>query len=90
MNKAQKRVAIVICIVIVLMFLFPPVTKDGAYRGYEFIASITPGLNINVALLFVQLLGILLVGALVFFIARTGSPLIDRETNEDHKNFKPK
>jgi len=90
MNKAQRRIAIVICIVIVAMFLFPPVSYEGAYRGYEFIAKITPDLSINVALLFVQLLGVLLIGALVFFIARTGSPLIDSETNEDHKHFKPK
>ena len=83
MNKAQRRVAIVILIVIVAMFLFPPVSYEGAYR-YEFIAKITPGLSINVALLFVQLLGVLLIGALVFFITRTGSPLIDRENNEDH------
>ena len=83
MNKAQRRVAIVILIVIVAMFLFPPVSYEGAYR-YEFIAKITPGLSIDVALLFVQLLGVLLIGALVFFITRTGSPLIDRENNEDH------
>jgi len=36
MNKAQRRVAFVICIIIVVMFLFPPVSYDGAYRGYEF------------------------------------------------------
>jgi hypothetical protein len=90
MNNAQRIVAILICIVIVAMFLFPPVSYEGAYRGYEFIAKITPDLSINVALLFVQLLGVLLMGALIFFIARTGSPLIDRETNEDHKHFKPK
>jgi|GEM_PF-1193299 hypothetical protein len=90
MNKAQRRVAFVICIIIVVMFLFPPVSYDGAYRGYEFFAKITSGLNINVALLFVQLLGVLLIGALVFFEVRTGSPLIDKETNEDHQHFKPK
>ena len=90
MNKAQRRVAIVICIIIVAMFLFPPVSYDGAYRGYEFFAKITSGLNINVALLFVQLLGVLLIGALVFFEVRTGSPLIDKETNDDHQHFKPK
>jgi hypothetical protein len=89
MNKAQRKVAIVICIVIVAMFLFPPVSYEGAYR-YEFIAKITPGLSIDVALLFVQLLGVLLIGALVFFITRTGSPLIDRETHENHQHFKPK
>jgi hypothetical protein len=87
MNKAQRRVAIVIFIVIVAMFLFPPVSYEGAYR-YEFIARITPGLSIDVALLFVQLLGVLLIGVLVFFITRTGSPLIDRENNDTH--FKPK
>jgi len=90
MNKAQRRVAIVICIAIVVMFLFPPVSYEGAYRGYEFIAKITLGNSINVALLFVQLLGVLLIGALVLFITRTGSPLIDRENNEDHQHFKPK
>jgi hypothetical protein len=90
MNKAQRRVAFVICIIIVVMFLFPPASYDGAYRGYEFFAKITSGLNINVALLFVQLLGVLLIGALVFFEVRTGSPLIDKETNEDHQHFKPK
>jgi hypothetical protein len=90
MNNAQRRVAFVICIIIVVMFLFPPVSYDGAYRGYEFFAKITSGLNINVALLFVQLLGVLLIGALVFFEVRTGSPLIDKETNEDHQHFKPK
>jgi len=90
MNKAQRRVAIVICIVIVAMFLFPPLSHDGAYRGYEFIAKITPGLNINVALLFVQLLGVLLIGALLFFLVRTGSALIERDTNEDQQHFKPK
>lgn len=88
MNKAQRTVAIVIIIVIVAMFLFPPVSYDGAYR-YEFIAKITSGSSIEVALLFVQLLGVLLIGALVFFIARTGSPLIDKENNED-QHFKPK
>ena len=90
MNKAQRRVAIVIFIVIVAMFLFPPVSYDSAYRGYEFFAKITPGLSINGTLLSVQLLGVLLIGALVFFEVRTGSPLIDRETNEDHQHFKPK
>jgi hypothetical protein len=89
MNKAQRTVAIVIIIVIVATFLFPPVSYDGAYR-YEFIAKMTPGSSIEVALLFVQLLGVLLIGALVFFIARTGSPLIDKENNEDHQHFKPK
>jgi hypothetical protein len=73
MNKAQRRVAIVICIIIVAMFLFPPVNYDGAYRGYEFIAKITPGLSINAALLFMQLLGILLIGVFVFFEVRTGA-----------------
>ena len=90
MNKAQRKVAIVIGIIIIAMCLFPPVSYEGAYRGYEFIAKITPGLSINVALLFVQLLGVLLVGALFFFIVRTGSPLIERETNEDNQHFKPR
>ena len=90
MNNAQRRVVIVICIVIIAMFLFPPVSYEGAYRGYEFIAKITPGLSINAALLFVQLLGVLPLGALVFIILRTGSPLIDTKTNEDQNHFKPK
>ena len=90
MNKAQKRVAIVICIIIVAMCLFPPVSYEGAYRGYEFIAKITPGLSINLALLFIQLLGILLIGVLVFFEVRTGSPLIDKKADEDDQHFKPK
>ncbi|MGA9109995.1 MAG: hypothetical protein ACLPSL_10270 [Smithella sp.] len=90
MNKAQRIVAIVIGMIIVAMLLFPPVSYEGTYRGYEFIAKITPGLSINIALLFIQLLGILLIGALVFFEVRTGSPLIDKETNENHQQFKPK
>jgi hypothetical protein len=69
MNKAQRRTAIVICIVVVVMFLFPPVSYDGAYR-YEFIAAITPGCSVNVALLFVQLLGVLIIGAIAFFMAK--------------------
>jgi hypothetical protein len=73
MNKAQRKVAIVICIIIVAMLLFPPVSYEGAYRGYEFIAKITPGLSINAALLFMQLLGILLIGVFVFFEVRTGA-----------------
>ena len=76
--------------IIVAMCLFPPVSYEGAYRGYEFIAKITPGLSINAALLFIQLLGILLIGALVFYEVRTGSPLIDKQTDEDNQQFKPK
>ena len=90
MNKAQKKVAIVIGIIIIAMILFPPVSYEGAYRGYELIARITPGLSINAALLFMQLLGILLIGALVLYEARTGSPLIDKKTDEDQEQFKPK
>jgi hypothetical protein len=90
MNKAQRKVAIVICIIIVAMLLFPPVSYEGAYRGYEFIAKITPGLSINAALLFMQLLGILLIGVFVFFEVRTGSPLIDKKTDEDDQHFKQK
>jgi hypothetical protein len=90
MNKAQRKVAIVIGIIIIAMILFPPVSYEGAYRGYEFIAKITPGLSINAALLFMQLLGILLIGALVLYEVRTGSPLIDKKTDEDQEQFKPK
>jgi hypothetical protein len=90
MNKAQKKVAIVIGIIIVAMCLFPPVSYEGAYRGYEFVAKITPGLSINTALLFIQLLGILLIGALVLYEARTGSPLIDKKTDKNDQDFKPK
>jgi hypothetical protein len=90
MNKAQKKVAIVIGIIIIAMILFPPVSYEGAYRGYEFIDRITPGLSINAALLFMQLLGILLIGALVLYEARTGSPLIDKKTDEDQEHPKSK
>ena len=90
MNKAQKKVAIVIGIIIIAMCLFPPVSYEGAYRGYEFIAKITPGLSINAALLFMQLLGILLIGALVLYEVRTGSPLIDKQTDKDHQQLQPK
>jgi hypothetical protein len=90
MNKAQRKVVIVICMIIVAMILFPPVSYEGTYRGYEFIAKITPGLSINTALLFIQLLGILLIGALVLYEVRTGSPLIDKQTDKDHQQFKPK
>jgi hypothetical protein len=70
MNKAQRRTAIVVCIVIVVMFLFPPVAHEGSYSGYEFIAAISYGNSVNAALLFVQLMGVVFIGAIAFYIAR--------------------
>ena len=73
------------------MLLFPPISYKGAYRGYEFIVSITPGCSVNTVLLFFQLLGVLLIGALLLFIARTGdSPLNERGADEDNQHLKPR
>src|SRR5438552_3548578 len=85
MNKNQKRTLVAVIALIVAMFLYPPFQSVLPNRvvhnmGYRWIFDPPAGLNgfvtamVDVQMLLVQLLGILIVGGLVFFLAKNQSP----------------
>jgi hypothetical protein len=75
MNKKQKIILIVVAVVIVAMLLFPPVRfqYEGTVRGagYRFILDSGP-LTVNTTLLLTQWVGVLIIGAIAFFVAKEG------------------
>ena len=83
MNKKQKWVLIAVALVILVMLLFPPFSYHPAARvqfnnGYHFILN-PPSIHnngffdcVNVPLMLAQWVGVLIIGAILFFIAREG------------------
>jgi hypothetical protein len=86
MNKNQKKILMITISVIMLMLIFPPFQASDYHRpsvvhnlGYSFIAS-PPRLpvgstkhisgTVNVGLLFMQWMGVAVVGAGLIFIAK--------------------
>lgn len=69
MNKAQKRVLIGFILVVVVMFLFPPFQHGPDNMGYHFIFT-DHGWTVNVAMLFAQLVLVLIAGAIAYFAIR--------------------
>jgi len=76
MNKAQKRIGVVVGVVILLMLLYPPfdsMSPEGLRGGgYGFITQSSAWFRVNVPLLLTQWLGMLIIGAIAFFVAKDG------------------
>jgi uncharacterized RDD family membrane protein YckC len=75
MNKNQKIVLAVVAIAIVLMLAFPPFYAETETRtfnkGYSFILDPpTRHSNVNIGLLFVQWIGVLIIGGLVWLLVK--------------------
>lgn len=69
MNKKQKMISLVVIGVIVVMFLFPPILCRGSnYGHYRFIFN--TGCPVNATLLLTQWVGVLIVGAIAYFMAK--------------------
>lgn len=75
MNKTQKGICLVVIGIIVAMFLFPPmqIHLEGGWHnvGYHFLLDSRKP-TVNVALLLAQWVGVLIVGAIAYFIAKGG------------------
>lgn len=73
MNKKQKIILIVVAVVIVAMLLFPPMQfqYEGNIRGvgYHFILD-SGAYTVNTILLLTQWIGVLVIGAIAYFIAK--------------------
>jgi len=76
MNKKQKAVLIVVAVVILIMLLYPPYIHidDGKIIGrhhYDWIFERwAGGYIVNIPLLLTQWLGLLIIGAIAFFILK--------------------
>jgi len=74
MNKKQKVILLVVTFVVVAMFLYPPIEsyKDGKSMGYHLITTaMYHGENaVDVPLIFAQWMGVLIVGAIAYFMAK--------------------
>jgi hypothetical protein len=91
LNKNQKRTLMAVIVLILVMFLFPPfqaVLPNGVVHnmGYQWIfhppmKGLIPAV-VNVPMLLLQLLGVLLVGGLVFFLTKNQSPTSARAGEE--------
>lgn len=74
----QKQIIVLICtgVLTLLMLVFPPfemITQKGTFNlGYGFIFSPPEGIygNVNIGLLFIQLLVIVVVGAVGWFLLK--------------------
>lgn len=73
MNKTQKAILLVVIGVIVVMFLFPPVLCSN-YSYYRFI--FTTHCRVNATLLLTQWVGVLIVGAIAYFMAKGTKTII--------------
>jgi hypothetical protein len=75
MNEKQRKVIFAVVGVIVLMAIFPPfqrfLSESNRHIGYHFITDIPPNSNVNVALLFAQIVVALVVGALIYYALAT-------------------
>ncbi len=75
MNERQKKILITVAVVILAMLLYPPYIEKlgGSYAGrvfsgYEFIFDLPSRAVINVPTLLVQWIGVLIAGAIIFFM----------------------
>jgi hypothetical protein len=71
-NDLQRKVLITVSAVVLCMLLFPPFENDhiGWSKGYAFILEPPYQSSLDVITLIVQWLGVLIVGAIAFFIAK--------------------
>ncbi|PKN20741.1 MAG: hypothetical protein CVU71_02865 [Deltaproteobacteria bacterium HGW-Deltaproteobacteria-6] len=74
MNNAQKTIGIIVSIVFLIMLLYPPFIVISEPHGqpgvaYDFLFGNPDHRNINTFLLLTQMFGILIIGAISFFIA---------------------
>ncbi len=75
MNRRQKQILIVVAAVIGLMLLFPPYEIWSPFRhfvdtGFAWLFGLPQDARVNTGQLLVQWLGVLLVGGVLFFIAK--------------------
>lgn len=80
MNTNQKRIITAVIVIIVGMLLYPPfqvIAKNGIVfnMGYDWIFDPPKrryiGANVNVSMLLIQWVGVLVVGGLAFFLAKS-------------------
>ena len=74
-NEKQKRLLIAIAAVVLGMLLFPPfhIRMTGGvvvWTGYSWIFGPYRGATVNIALLITQWIGVLIVGAIVWFLLK--------------------
>lgn len=73
LNRNQKVILKVVIGVIVVMFLFPPYRSSlwSAISGYQFIFNLfsNPSHLINTGLLIAQLIGVCIIGGILFLFA---------------------
>ncbi|MEO1897741.1 MAG: hypothetical protein ABGX36_08020 [Cycloclasticus sp.] len=77
MNQEQKRLSRVISVIIGLIVAFPPyVVTRGIHvnsideSGYDFIFALPSRATVNVSTLFAEMVGVLIIGAILFFVAK--------------------
>ena len=89
MNKNQKKILIIVSVVLFLMLLVPPwqVKRSGMVLGqcYSFI-FISPGFgrhSINIGMLFMQYLFVLTIGGIFYFVLKdkNGNKIVDKTKN---------
>lgn len=72
MNNRQKKLLIAISSVIGLMMTFPPYVRE--YKGnvvssgFSFIVDLPSKSTVNVSMLFAEMIGTLIIGAILFFV----------------------
>jgi len=75
MNKKQRVIVFIAIVVILVMFLFPPMQTNFEHgeitnRGFDFIFFYGSRHMVNVAQLLTQWAGVLIIGVLAFFLAK--------------------
>lgn len=73
MNEKQKKVLMCVAVIIMITLAFPPYTieeKNYLLTGYRFIFDMLIGARIDIAALFTQWIGILLVGGITLFLVK--------------------
>jgi len=80
MSKRQKQVIVIMILIILGMFLFPPLQRSSSYSnqifsaGYGFVFDIPYRKTINIQLLAIQLVGVALVGGLAILLFKDSLP----------------
>lgn len=68
-NDKQRKILIAIACVIGLMLMWPPAIRGISGQGFMWIFSVNDGNKINVEQLFIQWLGVLIIGAISLFLS---------------------
>lgn len=76
MNEMQRKVLIVVAILVVAMLLYPPYSMQNEWGskvqiGYTWLFEGYAYSSVDVAMLFTQWIGVLIVGGIAFLLART-------------------